>query len=158
MCVRRTFLQLLGFGKFEETKLPADYLHLFETLLLEAFSPFEICFDSLILTPSNLVLVGHPTVDVNDVRESVRECMRDLGYPLLEPYKSDTLHMTLVRFVEPLSDAEQAALEHLVDSCLEYPAFSASLLRVSHLAVSPASWKMLESEIPPDTVTSINFL
>jgi hypothetical protein len=152
----RTFLQLVGFGMYEQTKVPGDYLELFETLLWECLSPFEICFDSLILTPSNLVLVGHPTVDINYVRESVRECMREVGYPVLEPYKSDTLHMTLVRFAGPVTASEQASLEKLVESCEVDPDFN-GLLRVNGIAVSPASWKMLASEIPPESVAHIPF-
>jgi len=141
---------------YEHTKVPGDYLELFETLLLQALSPFEICFDSLILTPSNLVLVGHPTVDVNYVRESVRECMREAGYPLMEPYKGDILHLTLVRFAGPVTASEQASLESLVASCDADRDFN-GLLRVSGMAVSPASWKMLASEIPPESVAHIEF-
>lgn len=147
-------MQLVGFSMFDKITLPADYTDLLETLMQQHLTPFEIHFDSLILTPSNLVLVGHPTIDVNGVRDCVRACLHDLGYPLLEPYRADILHMTLVRFSQPLTPDLHASLEHLVASSNADDSFNA-LLRVDHVDVSPASWKMLPEELAGHEVTRI---
>jgi hypothetical protein len=147
-------MQLVAFNMFDKTTLPADYTDVLETVLLQHLPPFEIHFDALILTRTNLVLVGHPTVDMNAVRDLVRACLLDLGYPLFEPYKADTLHMTLVRFSEPLTADLRASLEHLVDTANADDSFSA-LLRVDHLDVSAASWKMLPQELADHEVTRL---
>lgn len=104
-----TFMQIVGFNMFGKVSLPEDYMEIFETLLQQYLMQFKICFDSLIVTPSNLVMVGHPTADINYVRECIRVRMRQIGYPLLEPYEADTLHMTLVRFAQPLTADQEVS-------------------------------------------------
>ena len=146
-------MQLVGFNMYDKTQLPEDYSEVLETLLQQLMTPFEIHFNSLILTPSNLVLVGHPTIDVNHVRESVRAGLRELGYPLYEPYKSDILHMTLVRFSEPVTPQQHAVLEQFVATA-ENESFSA-LLRVECLSLSPASWKMTPAELAVHPSSSV---
>jgi hypothetical protein len=60
----------------------------------------------------------------------------------------------LVRFSEPLTADLRASLEHLVDTANADDSFSA-LLRVDHLDVSAASWKMLPQELADHEVTRL---
>lgn len=151
-------MQLVGFSMFDTTRLPPDYAHVLEAVLLEHLEPFNIRFHSLIVTRSNVVLVGDASLDVNWARECIRQCLRTLGYPLFEPYKSDTCHMTLVRFTQALTEQQEACLHAMLQRSLQ-PECTQSLLGVLHvdsLCVSPASWKMLPQELP-DHHTKIQF-
>ena len=147
-------MQLVGFGMYDSTQLPADYGRVLEAVLLEHLEPFQVRFHSLIVTRSNVLLVGDASLDVNWARECVRQCLRTLGYPLLEPYKSDTLHMTLVRFTQPLTKQQEACLRCMLKRCLQ-PESLLGVLKVDAMCLSAASWKMLPQELPDHATTKI---
>ena len=140
-----TLLQLVGFDMFAKVSTPKDYGDLTESSLLRHLHAFKVNFSQLIVTRKSILLVGHPTVDVNWSREQLRRQLTRTGYPLYEPYKNDIAHCTLVRFVHPLSEAEAVAVAEAAGCC-----GSLGTMSVSELCLSSASWRMQASELPAD--------
>jgi len=134
--------------------LPADYMNVVKTLVTERLRVFEIRFTNIIATPNNLLLIGYPTVDGNYARDDTRLCLRQMGYPLFEPYKSNTFHMTLVRFVAPLTSQEVGVVNSMVAEVSVDQTLA--VLRVQGLSVSPCSWKMQNKELSIHKLTSFN--
>ena len=153
-----TFMQLVGFSIFDKIDFPADYKEVIQMLLWERLREFEIRFTGLIATPSNLLLVGFPTLDCNSVREEIRDRLRLMGYPLYEPYKNDIFHMTLVRFAEPLSQAQQEALKRIAAGSHQFKDQTLAVLRVQQMCISNASWKMQYQELKNEKVVTADLL
>ena len=140
-----TFMQLVGFDMFAKVDLPAGYRDALEAVLLQALPAFHINFSRVVVTNRSIMLAGHPTVDVNFCREQVRSVLSRASFPLYEPYKSDIVHMTLVRFASPVTDAEKATLATALSECAGAPLGS---MHVTTLSLTPSSWKMLPCELP----------
>ncbi|CAG9462316.1 unnamed protein product [Pedinophyceae sp. YPF-701] len=146
LCARLhfTFMQLVTFSMYAGCPTDEEYREAVEAILISNLPSFEVRFDRLICTPGNLLLTGYPTADLNNVRETVRKEMARAGLPLFEPYKVDIMHMTLARFANPVSDAQKAALDQIID---KYSGAKLATLRVNELKISPASWKMQHAEL-----------
>jgi HAD superfamily hydrolase (TIGR01509 family) len=140
-----TFMQLLGFDIYGTVALPKDYSEVLESVLLRVLRPFEVHFTRVIVTRASVLLVGHPTVGLNHVREQVRDALARVGYPLYEPYKNDIAHVTLMRFAAPLQATEYDALRSMA-RC-SGPGRMFASLAVDALDVSAASWKMQPAEL-----------
>ena len=126
-----------------------------KVIITERLREFEIRFTNITATPRSVVLVGYPTLDCNTVRENVRETLRMLGYPLFEPYKNNTYHMTLVRFAQPLTPQQVDAVNRMVHDDVPLQNQTFALLRVQNLSMSPASWKMQEEELQGEEIVKL---
>ena len=140
-----TFMQLIGFDVYDRTRVPIDYCEVVQALLVNRLPKFECRFDSLAVTPNSIFVYGNASCDVNHVRDAVRRELSRIGYPLLEPYKSDMVHMTLVRFTKSL---DQSQLKELLAIEQESRGKVLGVLTSSHISVSEASWKMQQNELP----------
>jgi HAD superfamily hydrolase (TIGR01509 family) len=134
-----TLMQLVGFEVFDQVKLPADYYQVIQSFLVNHMVCFECHFDRVCLTPKSIMLQGVPSIHVNHARNLLRRELKRLGYPLLEPYKSDMIHMTLVRFCEPLDLGD---LEKVAE---RFSGVDLGTLRVTHFDMGPASWDMIDT-------------
>jgi len=141
-----TLMQLVGFDMFPKVSLPADYGALTEASLLRHLHAFKVNFSQLIVTRKSVLIAGHPTVDVNWSRDQLRRTLTRSGYPLFEPYKNDIAHMTLVRFQSEVTPEEAAAVAAAAAEALG----ALGTLTVSELALSAASWRMTQHELPAD--------
>jgi hypothetical protein len=141
-----TYLQLVGFDMYGKVPIPGDYNDLVEAALLRHLHAFKLNFSRLILTRKSLLLVGHPTVDLNWSREQLRRVLARTGYPLYEPYKNDIAHLTLVRFAADVTPQETACLAQAVAEAER--AESLGTAAVNELALSAASWRMQRAELP----------
>jgi HAD superfamily hydrolase (TIGR01509 family) len=139
-----TFMQMIGFESYAAVTLPAGYREAVEATLLRHLPAFHIHFSKVIVTAKSVMLVGHPTVDVNWSREQLRAALGRAGYPLLEPYKTDIVHCTLLRFASDVTPAEAAALTAAVRDC---GAGALGSMSVAAMQLSAASWKMTEKEL-----------
>ncbi len=140
-----TLMQLIGFDVYDPSKLPADYCEVIQGLLVNRLPKFECRFDSVVVTPRNMFVYGTASCDVNHVRGEIRRELSRIGYPLLEPYKSDMIHMTLVRFTKPLSPEQLAAV---LDLTKQVSGRQLGNLLVDRISISEASWKMQPNELP----------
>ena len=151
-----TFLQLIAFGMMDKIQLPDKYMDVVRILVAERLGEFDIRFTNVLATPNNLLLIGYPTSDCNEMREEIRVRLMRMGYPLFEPYKADIFHMTLLRFVEPLTVSQAATINEIVAETGPYQDQTLALLRVQHVCISRASWKMQEQELQDDDVIKFN--
>ena len=90
------------------------------------------------------MLLGTPNLDINHIRNLVRSDLRRLKLPFMEPYHSNTVHMTLVRFSSEIS-MHQA--NELYDLTRKNGHSFFGTLAVKCFEVGPASWKMQYSEL-----------
>ena len=139
-----TLMQLIGFDSFSAVKVPDGYREAVEATLIRHLPAFHINFSRIIVTDKSVLLVGHPTVDANWSREQLRAALIRAGFPLLEPYKNDIVHMTLLRLASEITPAEAATLSKIASECT---AFALGSLAVNALHMSSASWKMTPTEL-----------
>lgn len=140
-----TFFQLIGFNYFDMVEIPESYHDVVESTLLRHLPRIKINFSRLVLTPSNIILLGFPTADVNSARFRLRRCLTRCGLPLFEPYMNDIVHMTLVRFASPVDESTLLELQRTI---LQYKStLSFGSLSVDELKLSPATWKMQAQEL-----------
>ena len=155
-----TFFQLIGFKYFDMVDVPDSYGDVVESTLLRHLPRIKINFSRLVLTPSNIVLLGFPTADVNSVRFRLRRSLTRCGLPLFEPYVNNIVHMTLVRFASPVKESTLIALQKTI---LQYKneTLSFGSLSVDELNLSPATWKMQAQELQrykPDQCRTVKLL
>jgi hypothetical protein len=141
-----TLLQLIGFDQFSETKVPQNYHDTISAVVASHVNGFSVVFHSVALTPKSLMLLGTPNIDLNHVRDLIRSDLCRLKLPMLEPYHSNTVHMTLVRFASEVSLLKAQELLRLTSKC--YQCFFGTLT-VKSFQVGCASWKMQHSELFP---------
>jgi len=151
-----TLMQFISFGVFGTIPLPSDYAEVLEAIILRVLHPFEVQFNRVIVTPSSVLLVGHPTVGLNHIREEIRRSLARIGYPMYEPYKNDIAHMTLLRFAAPLTNAQQASLEQLCEDFGQTRTLAK--LSVNKIDISVASWKMQPTELDAEAVFPVVLL
>jgi HAD superfamily hydrolase (TIGR01509 family) len=139
-----TLMQLIKFELFDACSVPEDYYEVLQAMLVSSLTAFEINFHSIALTPTSLLLLGTPSVDVNHARGYLRREMARIGYPLFEPYKSDLVHATIARFSKPMTPSTIEKLSTLVN---RFPNTQLGRLNVSHITLAPGSWRMNPSEL-----------
>jgi len=134
-----TLLQLIGFDVFSQVQLPANYYEVLQAMLVNRLPAFECYFDSVVCTPKTIMVQGWASSDLNHSRDELRRELKRLNYPLLEPYVSNILHMTLVRFTHPLDSGQ---LTQVWEIAKTFSGRSLGTLKVSALDMGPASWQM----------------
>lgn len=102
--------------------------------LLRASLPVTVEFSRLCVTPAGITALGFPTVDLNAVRNQIRNMMR-----VEEPYVCDIVHSTLARFY---SDPEMPIINEL----LGYDGIPLFTANITHWCVGKASWRLLRRE------------
>lgn len=151
-----TFMQLIGFNVYGSIPIPADYAEVVEAILLRNLPQFEVLFTRVVVTQASVLLAGHPTVGLNNIRDEVRRALARIGYPLYEPYKNDIAHMTLVRFAKPPRDEQKELLLRIARS------FSGSRvlakLAVRQVSISAATWKMQRGELEEEDVRTLDLM
>lgn len=70
-------------------------------------APFYVDFGDIVVTSASILIVGVPDVDVNATRAELARYFPEA------PFGQNICHMTLVRFVRELTDAESAAVARL---------------------------------------------
>jgi HAD superfamily hydrolase (TIGR01509 family) len=141
-----TFMQLIGFSVFG-TSVPtpgSEYFEAVEVCLRRYLARFMIHFSRVVITPGSVILLGYPSADVNTARCHMRTMLKRAGLPLFEPYVNDIVHMTLVRFAEPVSREQMDAIR---TRALEVQCVPLGSLAVNNITVSPATWKMQPGEL-----------
>ena len=99
---------------------------------------YTIVFDRIIPVKTGFVLCGTSVTDINSVRDSLRA----KGYIKGEQYHLDILHMTLLRNVAPLSQAEKYDIITRMSTFKQEPYIT---LHVNSINVTEASWTMKDN-------------
>jgi hypothetical protein len=115
------------------------YYQVLQAILVNYCPSFYIHFHSVVVTPTTVLMVGDASTHVNWLREIVRREMGRAAMALMEPYKSNIIHATLVRFARPLNPTQ---LAELVQWSASYQQVHLGTLHVTSLHVSSATWLM----------------
>lgn len=130
--VHSTFMVLRGWRKtsFQEE----DWTPLRN--IINTMSPYEIIFDRVIPVRTGLVLCGIPSINVNELRDK----MRDAGYETDSLYKCDIVHTTLLRWTHGISNDIKTAW---LNKILSLPKKTYAKLMVTGFHIIEASWSMI---------------
>lgn len=139
-----TFMQLIKFDLFSSVSLHPDYYKSIQAITVNWLPSFDVHFNSLVITPKSVILLGVPSTNINFVRQYLRRELSREGHHLYEPYVADLAHMTLMRFSSPLSSAQITQLLQLSQKYLHQPL---GQLQVNNFGLSPSSWKMQPQEL-----------
>jgi hypothetical protein len=145
-------MQLIGIQAFDKIKIPAEYSEVVDVQVQRYLPQLKINFSRIVLTPSNILLVGYPSVDVNTSRGNLRRALTRNNMPLFEPYVNDIVHMSLVRFASPVDAKKLEPLIELINSVKNVPMAS---LHVEKLKLSRATWRMQTRELEAQSPCSI---
>jgi len=107
----------------------------------ENLKQYEIIFDRLIPVKTGLVLCGKVYVnneifDINKVRDKIRE----KGYETDVIYKTDIIHITLLRWIKPLPDNLKDEWLNNIKKLNQITNFGS--MKVDNLNIFLASWSM----------------
>ena len=167
-----TLMQLVGFNDYsDQVEKPASvgqspflqskYLDIVQSSLFQGGLDCTITieFIGVIAVSTGLLMVGIPSIDINDARDNVRNNLKKNDVPLLEPFINDIVHSTLFRVVstddsdnneeqdiEAIVDQNELSQE-LLDISRTYETVSLGKVSLSKFQIGPASWRMLASEI-----------
>uniref|UniRef100_A0A6C0D058 Nucleotidyl transferase domain-containing protein n=1 Tax=viral metagenome TaxID=1070528 RepID=A0A6C0D058_9ZZZZ len=141
-----TLLQLVGFDFYNSCIFPEHFSKTVEAMCISLFPSFFIEFTKVIVLPKSIVVVGVPSININLIRDKLRHEFSRLCLPLMEPYKNNILHMTLVRFTSPLTINEKSFL-----STINGLEDIFGKLKVSSLGIGSCTWKMLPQDIVSNT-------
>jgi hypothetical protein len=150
--LHHTFLQLVTFSESQHIDSYLKHIDFFENLI-SSIPIYEIYFYKLILVPTGLLMVGIPTVDLNQHRDRIRKAMLEHGVPIMEPYKNDIVHSTLFRFPSAPSEEQLKKLKKLVDL---YSDTFFGKATIDQLSISRCSWKMAPRELENEIVKVVN--
>lgn len=135
--VHSTFLVLRGWST--DSFHQEDWTPI-KNIIKNNLSSYEIIFDRVIPVKTGLVLCGTPFIDINSIRDKIR----DAGYETNVLYKCDIVHTTILRWTSDLNHEEQKEwLEKIM--ALERKPYAR--ITVTGFDIILASWSMY-----PDTV------
>lgn len=127
-----TFIVLRGWS---EDEFPKEDWTLVKKIISDNLSPYEITFDRVIPVKTGLTLCGRTTMDVNNIRDQIR----DAGYETFVLYKCDIIHTTILRWTHVLpSDIQEEWLQHI----MKLPEKPYLKIRVTGFDIVLASWSM----------------
>ena len=136
-----TWFQLQAMGK---TDLCSSYKYIH---VLSKHCPtllnVNISFERLVLTKNSLVALGYPDKSVNDWRESLRTQLHESNVPFCEPYKSDLVHCTLLRFSNRPPSIHTKKLLRIIEQ-IRTPLFT---VKIQNIDTGYSSWQMLSNQL-----------
>jgi hypothetical protein len=112
-----TWMQMASFSHYMKEGLSSHDVATICSIARETWHTvpcFDVLFFRALLLPQGIVLLGIPTFDINTVRQHYREELQ--SYNLIhEPYKSNIVHATCLRFTHPITTAQQEQLKQLTE-------------------------------------------
>eukprot|EP00586_Coscinodiscus_wailesii_P015751 CAMPEP_0172502264 /NCGR_PEP_ID=MMETSP1066-20121228/158302_1 /TAXON_ID=671091 /ORGANISM="Coscinodiscus wailesii, Strain CCMP2513" /LENGTH=423 /DNA_ID=CAMNT_0013277457 /DNA_START=184 /DNA_END=1455 /DNA_ORIENTATION=- len=152
-----TLMQLVGFPDYdvgeEERYRSEEYLDCIrDSLNIGGMDcAITIKYIGVIVVSTGLLMVGVPSLDINEARDTLRDKLRERGFLLKEPFLNDIVHSTLFRVTDDKS-CDQADLHlRLLELAKEFENVHLGTVTLKKFQVGPASWRMLRSEVKEDT-------
>ena len=152
-----TLMQLVGFPDYEaeiESKqdpvyFSQEYLDCVKDSLMVGGldSAMHITYVGVIAVGTGLLMVGVPSLDINEARDIVRNRLADHNLPLKEPFVNDIVHSTLYRVVGDAENMPKDLHVRLLALAKEYEDVVLGKTILSKFQIGPASWRVLREEI-----------
>jgi hypothetical protein len=152
-----TLMQLVGFPDYDvevdqpenSVYLSSEYMDCVQDSLtvggLDA--AIHIQYVGVIVVATGLLMVGIPSLDINEARDSVRSRLADGRLPLKEPFVNDIIHSTLYRVAGDPADMPVDLHHKLIKLAKEFENVTLGSVILEKLQIGPASWRVLKSEM-----------
>lgn len=160
-----TLMQLIGFADYGEhittsldnssseppssIYLSSEYLDCVQDSLtvggLDAAMHFH--YFGVIAVATGLLMIGLPSVDINETRDIVRSRLKQQNMPLLEPFVNDIVHSTLFRVAGDPSEIPHDLHIKILKLADEFKDVFLGTETLSKFQIGPASSRLLKNEI-----------
>lgn len=107
----------------------------------------HITYVGVVLVATGLLMVGVPSLDINEARDVVRSRLSENNLPLKEPFVNDIVHSTLYRVAGDAADMPSDLHVRLMNLAKEYENVDLGTVVLNKFQVGPASWRVLSHEV-----------
>lgn len=151
-----TLMQLVGFPDYEAEVLQEDTIYLSpeyldcvqDSLTVGGLDTgIHITYVGVILVATGLLMIGVPSLDINEARDIVRSRLEENELPLKEPFANDIVHSTLYRVAGDASNIPKDLHLRLMDLAKEYENVNLGTVVHRKFQIGPASWRVLSQEM-----------
>lgn len=158
-----TLMQLVGFSHYsqhvlnqdetesgvESTFLSSEYLDCIQDSLTVGGldTAIHMHYVGVIAVSTGLLMIGVPSIDINETRDVVRSRLKQQNLPLMEPFVNDIVHSTLFRVAGDSKDIPSDLHHRILKLAEEYKDVSLGTAVLSKFQIGPASWRLLKNEI-----------
>lgn len=158
-----TLMQLVGFSHYsqhvlnedetesevESTFLSSEYLDCIQDSLTVGGldTAIHMHYVGVIAVSTGLLMIGVPSLDINETRDVVRSRLKQQNLPLMEPFVNDIVHSTLFRVAGDSKDIPSDLHHRILKLAEEYKDVSLGTAVLSKFQIGPASWRLLKNEI-----------
>lgn len=159
-----TLMQLVGFSDYtqhvlngeeeseaavESTFLSSEYLDCIQDSLIVGGldNAIHMHYVGVIAVATGLLMIGIPSLDINETRDVVRSRLKQHQLPLMEPFVNDIVHSTLFRVTGDSKDIPPDLHHRILKLAEEYKDVSLGTAVLSKFQIGPASWRLLQNEI-----------
>ena len=163
-----TLMQLVGFPDYDAEVLQEDTVYLSsqyldcvqDSLTVGGLDTgIHINYVGVILVATGLLMIGVPSLDINEARDIVRSRLEDYKLPLKEPFVNDICHSTLWRVAGDANNMPKDLHVRLMKLAKEYEDVNLGTVVHRKFQIGPASWRVLSSEMqgtPPSRRWELN--
>lgn len=116
------------------------YADILKNVLFELGS-FSINYSGLIVIPTGFLMYGYPSKHLNKYREKIRDLVGGCNLPFEEPYKTDIVHSTFVRF------CNEDSVDKVVSFGRDFYSCDLGCFDIKELFLGFGSWRMQPREI-----------
>mmetsp|Transcript_20893 Transcript_20893/g.59920 ORF Transcript_20893/g.59920 Transcript_20893/m.59920 type:complete len:459 (+) Transcript_20893:68-1444(+) len=151
-----TLMQLVGFPDYDAEVLQEDTVYLSpqyldcvqDSLTVGGLDTgIHINYVGVILVATGLLMIGVPSLDINEARDIVRSRLEVNKLPLREPFVNDICHSTLWRVAGDAKNMPKDLHVRLMELAKEYANINLGTVVHRKFQVGPASWRVLSSEM-----------
>ena len=151
-----TLMQLVGFPDYDAEVLQEDTVYLSpeyldcvqDSLTVGGLDTgIHITYVGVILVATGLLMIGVPSLDINEARDIVRSRLEVNKLPLKEPFVNDIVHSTLYRVAGDASNMPKDLHIRLMDLAKEYENVNFGTVVHRKFQIGPASWRVLSQEM-----------
>lgn len=159
-----TLMQLVGFSDYshhvendeeessegvDSTFLSSEYLDCIQDSLTVGGldTAIHMHYVGVIAVATGLLMIGVPSLDINETRDVVRARLKQHNLPLMEPFVNDIVHSTLFRVAGDSKDIPPDLHHRILKLAEEYKDVSLGTVVLSKFQIGPASWRLLQNEI-----------
>ena len=151
-----TLMQLVGFRDYDSEVLRKDSVYLSpeyldvvqDSLTVGGLDKgVHITYVGVILVDTGLLMIGMPSLDINEARDTVRSRLEVEKLPLKEPFVNDIVHSTLYRVAGDADDMPKDLHMRLLALAKEYENVNLGTIIHRNFQIGPGSFRVLSSEM-----------
>lgn len=154
--IHNTFMQLISFNKFDsQFESYEKNKQLYYNIINEIFSKYHkffIHYYGIMIIPTGIIAIGYPSIDINIIRNELRNRFNSLNLSLYEPYHTNICHSTIFRFKTNKTHDE---INDIINLCESYNNTYFGSVLIDSYNIGIGTWKLLPNEITIDNVIKL---